>query len=53
MYWLMRPVLGWGAVVLIHAVAIPLVYGIGKAKGVRQSHCTESTPALEAFDPGI
>lgn len=35
MYWLMRPVVGWGAFLLIHAVAVPLVYGWGKAKGAR------------------
>jgi hypothetical protein len=53
MYWLMRPVFGWGAVLLIHAVAVPLVYRLGKAKGVRQSHCAEAITAPEAIEPGL
>lgn len=52
MYWLM-PTLGWGAVLLIHAVAVPLVYGLGKARGVRQSRCTETVPAPEIIEPGL
>lgn len=32
MYWmLMRPALGWGAFLLVHAIGIPLVYSLGKA----------------------
>jgi hypothetical protein len=32
MYWmLMRPAIGWGAFLLVHAIGIPLVYSLGKA----------------------
>jgi hypothetical protein len=30
MHWLIRPAIGWGAWLLLHSVAIPLVYAIGK-----------------------
>ncbi|MBP2662089.1 MAG: hypothetical protein H6Q71_37 [Firmicutes bacterium] len=32
MHWLLiRPAIGWGAFLLIHALGIPLVYKTGKA----------------------
>ncbi|WP_371374754.1 hypothetical protein [Sporomusa aerivorans] len=38
MYWmLMRPVIGWGAFLLVHAIGIPLVYSLGKAVGKEQA----------------
>jgi len=27
---------GWGALLLIHAIGIPLVYGLGKACGAKE-----------------
>lgn len=30
MHWLIRPAIGWGAWILLHSVAIPLIYGLGK-----------------------
>lgn len=38
MHWLlMRPALNWGALLLVHAIGIPLVYGLGKASGSREA----------------
>jgi hypothetical protein len=37
MHWLlMRPALSWGALLLVHAIGIPLVYGVGKACGAKK-----------------
>lgn len=30
MNWLVMPAIGWGAWLLLHSIAIPLVYGLGK-----------------------
>lgn len=38
MHWLIRPAIGWGAWLLLHSVAIPLVYAIGR-KGCTKA-CT-------------
>ncbi|HWR41912.1 hypothetical protein [Sporomusa sp.] len=39
MHWLlMRPAVSWGAFLLVHAIGIPLVYGLGKACGVREAN---------------
>ncbi|MDR3565651.1 MAG: hypothetical protein P4N59_30015 [Negativicutes bacterium] len=46
MYWLlMRPAIGWGAFLLVHAIGIPLVYGAGKscAKRKQLSHSPQAT----------
>lgn len=38
MYWaLARPAIGWGAFLLVHAIGIPLVYGIGKTCGLKKT----------------
>ncbi|HWR07853.1 hypothetical protein [Sporomusa sp.] len=38
MYWmLMRPAIGWGTFLLVHAIGIPLVYGLGKACGAKEA----------------
>lgn len=38
MYWmLMRPAIGWGTFLLVHAIGIPLVYGLGKACGTKEA----------------
>jgi hypothetical protein len=51
MHWLlMRPAVGWGAFLLIHAVGIPLVYMMGKACAIRKAQGPQSfeeTPAVE------
>lgn len=32
MHWLLvRPAIGWAAFVVVHAIAIPVVYAMGKA----------------------
>lgn len=32
MHWLLlRPAIGWGAFLAIHAIGIPIVYALGKA----------------------
>lgn len=37
MHWLLiRPAVGWGAFLLVHAVGIPLVYGLGKLACARR-----------------
>jgi len=37
MYWLLaRPAIGWGAFLLVHAIGIPLVYGMGKNCGMKK-----------------
>lgn len=33
----MFPAIGWGTVLLIHAISIPLVYGMGKACGEKKA----------------
>ncbi|HMM20323.1 MAG TPA: hypothetical protein PKA10_06260 [Selenomonadales bacterium] len=46
MYWLfMRPAVSWGAVLLIHAIGIPLVYAAGKACGRKE--------VVENLPPGM
>lgn len=40
MHWLIRPAIGWGAWLLLHSVAIPLVYTIGK-KSCMMKHTKE------------
>ncbi|HEY3426181.1 MAG TPA: hypothetical protein VGL27_15390 [Negativicutes bacterium] len=48
MHWLlMRPAISWGTVLLIHAIGIPLVYGLGKACGVKKmQHLATESPEL-------
>ncbi len=39
MPWLfMRPVVGWGAFLLIHAIGIPAVYKLGKMCAAKQKN---------------
>lgn len=39
MHWFfMRPVLGWGTFLLVHAIGIPLVYGLGKTCGAKEAN---------------
>ncbi|WP_169717897.1 hypothetical protein SPSIL_029330 [Sporomusa silvacetica DSM 10669] len=54
MHWLlMRPAIGWGAFLLIHALGIPAVYGLGKRcaeqKGHRQKAAGEPMEESEGF----
>ena len=45
MHWLlMRPAVGWGAFLVIHAVGIPLVYAMGKACGMRKVQRLQEAP---------
>lgn len=47
MYWLLaRPAIGWGAFLLIHAIGIPFVYGVGKT-------CAMKKMQEKKQDPGI
>lgn len=40
MHWLLvRPAIGWGAFLLIHAIGIPLVYGAGKVCCAKRGKC--------------
>ena len=48
MYWLlMRPAVGWGAFLLIHAIGIPLVYAAGKACAKKKDMENQPAVALE------
>ncbi|CUH97771.1 putative membrane protein [Propionispora sp. 2/2-37] len=39
MYWLLaRPAIGWGAFFLVHAIAVPFVYGVGKTCAMKKDH---------------
>ncbi|SMC99779.1 hypothetical protein [Sporomusa malonica] len=56
MHWLlMRPAIGWGAFLLIHALGIPAVYRIGKMCAAKEGHkqgaaaCYESRAEDEVF----
>jgi hypothetical protein len=33
----MFPAVGWGTFLLIHAISVPLVYGLGKACGAKKA----------------
>lgn len=48
MYWLMRPAIGWGCFIAVHAIGIPLVYMLGKScekrKLQRKCHLNEIKP---------
>jgi hypothetical protein len=38
LHWLfMRPAVGWGAFLIVHAVGIPLVYVLGRACGMKKA----------------
>lgn len=52
MHWL-RPMVGWGAFLLIHAVTVPLVYGIGKAHGLKEAQEAGSASPKPLVNPNL
>ena len=47
MYWLLaRPAIGWGAFLLIHAIGLPFVYGVGKTCGMKKTNESEAVKEI-------
>ena len=48
MHWLlMPPAVGWGAFLLVHAIGIPIIYGLGKNMGKEKAKSTCSEQSFE------
>lgn len=43
---LVRPAIGWGAWLLVHAIGIPFVYGVGKTCGMKKARGSESVEEI-------
>lgn len=51
MHWLIRPAIGWGAWLLLHSVAIPAVYALGKSCGKKECpRKKQHTSQMEAIE---
>lgn len=54
MHWLlMRPAVGWGTFLVVHAVGIPLVYILGKACGMKKSAKRADKSLANMMEPSI